>query len=392
MKIFFIVLCCLTLSNCRSSSSSDKYPEIVTYPFCSTISSLSDIIQSIEVIPLTKQNDFILGFMPRILHRDSCFYIGDPGHSKLIYRFRQDGHFLNTIGAFGKGPGEYLSLSDFYVDETTDDIYTLSYPDLRLYRFDKEGNFKGMKTQKYNPGSFLLKNDTFWVYGGNNNGYMPEQLIRCDTNLNIIDKLCPLDTKTIHISLGPVFSQWKDQAFLIMGFDPQVYRLGQDTLLPLIRFDFGKCNISASYWESKDPLQAVMDLQNKGFCNLNNFMVNDEYFISEQNEQRGSNHMQTWYVCAVKHRISGKWDWIRKEISGGGLVVDDQKNEPSEVQPEWYMGKIHGFTKDGRLMILPDGMSLESMPAADKALISNPQALNPIDPETTTVLFLCTLK
>ncbi len=382
----------MALSNCRFSSSSDKCPESVAYPFCSTLSSLSDIIQSIEVIPLTQRNDFILGFMPRILHRDSCFYIGDPAHSKLIYRFHEDGHFLNTIGALGKGPGEYLSLSDFYVEETTDDLYTISYPDLRLYRFDKKGNFKGMKTQEYNAGSFLLKNNTFWVYGGNNNGYMPEQLIRCDTNLNIIDKFYPLDTKTIHISLSSVFSQWKDQAFLIMGFDPQVYQIGQDSLFPLIRFDFGDCNIPASYWESTDPLQAIMDLQNKGFCSINNFMVNDEYFISEQNEQRGSNHMQTWYICSVKHRKSGKWDWIRKEISEGGLVVDNQKNEPSEFQPEWYMGKIQGFTKDGRLMILPDGMSLESMPEADKALISNPEALSNIDPETATVLFLCTLK
>lgn len=392
MKIFLSILYCLLFISCQSHQANQTSVEIVKYPFHSTISSLSELIESIEAIPLDTNSNFVLGFMPHTLHRDSSYYIGDMIHSKIIYRFSENGHFLNTIGVCGKGPGEYLNLNDFYVDDTTNDVYTISSPDLRLYHFDKEGHFKGMKAQVYNPGSFIKNKNAFWVYGGNNNGYMPEQIIQLDSNFNITRKIFPLDTKAIHVSLGPVFSQWKDQIYLVMGLDPQIYQMGQDSLFPVIRFDFGHSNIPASYWETKNPMQAVMDLQNNGFCNINNFLVNDKYIICEQNEQRGSNNRQVWYVCSIKHRESKKWDWVRKEIREGGMAVNSQETGTTDSKPEWYMKKIQGFAKDGRLMVLADGTALESMSTEEKALISNPQVLANIDPETTTVLFLCTLK
>ena len=393
MKNFLFLISHLLLFSCASPVQSNQgSPEIVKYPFSSTVSSLNEFIREIEVIPLKVKDDCIFGPFLHTLQRDSSFYIGDMTNTKKIYRFNRDGHLLNTIGAPGKGPGEHLGLSDFYVDDQTNDVYLSSYPDLRLYHFSKEGHFKGMKTQKYSSQSFIKKDAAFWVYGGNNNGYMPERIVRLDTNLNLLHKYYPLETKTIHISLGPVFSQWKDQVYVVMGFDPQIYQIHRDSLLPILQFDFGNCHVPDSYWQADDPMQAFAELQQKGFCNINNFMVNDHYLISEQNEQSGSNRLQVWYVCAIKQLDSGKWFWIRKKVPENGMMIDNQKPSPSSSQPEWYMGKIQGFAKDGRLMILADGLTLDYMQAKDKALIRNPETLEQIDPESDSFLFLCTLK
>lgn len=392
MKKFLFLFFCICLFNCRTTlKNQSNLSETVKYEK-STLGSLRELMQSIEVIRLDHQNSIALGQFVHVLHRDSSFYIGDLAGSKLIYRFKENGQFTDSIGKQGKGPGEYLDLRDFYVDDSTNDIFILSHPDICLYHFDKAGKFLNRKTAPYRAESFTKCQNHFWIYMGFNNGHSPKRVAQFDTALIMTHSYLPLSTQTIPVILGPSFVEWKKQSFLFMPFDPNIYQIQGDSIVPIVHFDYENKSIPKNYWQSTDPMQAILDLQNKGFCNIHTLLINDRYILVEHIEQIGSENMQSHYLCSIKNRETGKWNWIRQDASNLGLIVNEQAKPTPQNQPTWYINKVKGFSKDGRLMLLLNGFELDALTQDDYALIRNPEQLENINPEMDVFLFLCTLK
>lgn len=136
-KMISVFLVTFLLFSC-STTEKQKLPEIVKYNGA-TISSVREFIQSIEAVKLDHQDNIIIGSWNVIRQQDSCYYIGDLQGTGLIYRFNRKGHFLDSIGKVGRAPGEYLYLNDFYISDTANQIYVKSFPDFRLYLYDKQG-------------------------------------------------------------------------------------------------------------------------------------------------------------------------------------------------------------------------------------------------------------
>lgn len=388
MKKYWFLLAGVCLLSCQTPQQ-QMLPETVRYEK-NTLHSLCDLFQSIEVIRLDHQNQITLGEFVHILQRDSSFYIGDLSGTKLIYRFNQKGQFLDSIGKIGRGPGEYIRLKDFFVDDSTNDTFILSYPEIRLSHYDKSGRFLDLKTAPYGAQSFTKIQDRYWVYTGINNGYLPEQIVQLDTALHLIHSSMPLRTKAINVSLGS-FLQWKDQNFLTMAFNPNLYQIQGDSLSPLIHFDYKEKAIPDSYWKTTDPFESVMNLQNNGFCTINAAWVNDRYYLVEHLEQIGSQNVQCHYLYSIKDRKTGKWDWIRQEIPNRPQGETNQAVPSKNLPPYWYITKIKGFTQDGRLMVMMNGADLDLLTKQDRALLSNPEQLKNTDPEMDVFLFLCSL-
>lgn len=63
------------------------------------------------------------------------------GATKQLNIFDVNGKYLRTIGAIGKGPGEYVSPTDFLVDDSTN-FYILDPAQMLILRYDFEGNYQ----------------------------------------------------------------------------------------------------------------------------------------------------------------------------------------------------------------------------------------------------------
>ena len=378
-RLFFLVSLFFLIS-CHSQEQQTDPLETVVFEQA-TISSLREYFKAIEVVRLDHQGEIVVGIIAKILQRDSTFYIGDRMGSKQIYRFGKDGRYLSTIGKIGRGPEEYEFLNDFYPCNDRDEIYIQSAPDISLYCYDKSGQYKSKKQIRGQALSFTLMDDRCWVYCGHNNGYQPEQLMLTDTNLQVLHKYLPLETKIFPMAMEQAFFQEQEHTYLLLPFNETVYEVTYDTLMPVMRFDFGEWNVPASFWSGKS-IEALDNLSKKGFIYINSIMENKDYILVDIHGQRGGAGaaIEGTYYCGIKNKKTGHWDWVKQNYEGEGTNCD------------WLAMKSKCFTQDGRLMIFVFGHELDQLTEADRQLLSNPEALNDVDPEMDMFIMLCTLK
>lgn len=71
---------------------------------------------------------------------DNSIYILDTRGQKKVLKFNMDGHYINSYGSLGKGPGEYLMLDDFDIDENGQ-IFIYSRNTQKLYIYNQSGKF-----------------------------------------------------------------------------------------------------------------------------------------------------------------------------------------------------------------------------------------------------------
>ena len=382
LPVFFVTF---LLFSC-STTEKQSLPEVVRYDGA-TISSVREFVQSIEVVKLDHQDSITIGGWNTIQQQDSSFYIGDRQGIGQIYRFNRQGHFLNSIGKTGRAPGEYQNLTDFYISDTANQIYIQSSPDFRLYLYNKQGDFIQQRHNPINAKSLTKKGDNFWWYAGHDNTQQVERVLYADSSLNMIRKFLPLETKIISVTGDPAFTSWKDNRYLIITMDPFIYKIDGDSLQSIVHFDFGKHNITDSFWKSENWMEAFTRLNNNGFFSFRNFFINDDYSITAFTFQMGDTELQSSFVYAIKNLKTNRWDWVCHKVNS----PHDQMPNLKESGLDCF-SRMKGFTQDGKLMLFLYAHELELLKAEDKALIQNPELLENTDPEMDMFILLCTMK
>lgn len=118
---------------------------------------LSNAVAKIDIVPLEVTDQSILGGINQVAVTSHDIWVS---HYKkaFVYRFSREGKFLNKVGKIGQGPGEYNRLSQFFVNETQNEVYAVSIVNgINIYDF--EGNFKRKLTK-------LTLDDLFAAYDG----------------------------------------------------------------------------------------------------------------------------------------------------------------------------------------------------------------------------------
>lgn len=118
-------------------------------------------------------------------------------------------------------------------------------------------------------------------------------------------------------------------------------------------------------------------------------MQNDDYILTEHTQQDA---LENYYICGVKERHRGKWNWSRQRVDEKGMIAAGPDSGKEADYPDWYARKLKGFTQDGKLMVFLLGYELVYLTPNDKQLIKNPELLENADPEMDMFIFLCTLK
>lgn len=111
-----IPVCCSRNKDQRDKQSLAVLPD----SFKQRDLSLSEIATDIEIIPVS--NDVPLPGIHSVTWHDSVFYIGYLSQGK-IYRFTQNGKYVDMLDKQGRGDGEYQYIVDFFVDKSTGNIY-----------------------------------------------------------------------------------------------------------------------------------------------------------------------------------------------------------------------------------------------------------------------------
>ena len=149
-KVVFIIITFFCIVACSSNKGQDN---LITIPIDPTSSQSVDWEQlfdtaSMQVIPLETTDQSLLAWVDRVIITDTLYSFSSDNS---IYTFNQNGKFLFKIAHQGRGPGEYLVLDDFYIDEDNH-YYILDNNSFKIIEYSPKGEF----VDEINTGLFGL--------------------------------------------------------------------------------------------------------------------------------------------------------------------------------------------------------------------------------------------
>jgi len=103
---------------------------------------LSSIATDIEYIPLETTPECLLGDPDNLTVTITDRHIAiNSGGLKL---FDREGHFLRAIGSRGRGPLEYVSSSEYVIDEQKQQVHILDVETKRVLTYGLDGSYSGV--------------------------------------------------------------------------------------------------------------------------------------------------------------------------------------------------------------------------------------------------------
>lgn len=146
-NILVVITILVLISSCKTKSTSEIQRNtdspIIELKDVERIFKLTDIvIDSISIIKLS--NDYTIGKCSKILQFKGFFFLSDP-QTKSLLAFNNIGELKFIIDKKGRGPGEFVSITDFSIDPLNNHIYIYDEHLGKLLWYNMKGIFVGEK-------------------------------------------------------------------------------------------------------------------------------------------------------------------------------------------------------------------------------------------------------
>jgi hypothetical protein len=98
------------------------------------------MFKNVKAIILETGDNFLIGRVTELQVFDGKIYILDEHVAKALFVFDLNGKFIRKIGNIGKGPGEYIRITDFTIDTENRFIYLLDRGN-RVHKYELNGRY-----------------------------------------------------------------------------------------------------------------------------------------------------------------------------------------------------------------------------------------------------------
>lgn len=175
-RLTLLLILILTLLVNASAISESKLPKIEIDPLSHPLGKmmLSDLVKSIEYIPLETKRNCLIGKID-FFDVSKDYIVIYCSKSVAVLLFRRDGRFIRQLGRKGQGRGEYLqySVSGVFISEDQKQIIIKSdYPN-QLLIYDLNGRLVRVQKSDGMGGILRLFQNKFLVTYPNSRGEKP---------------------------------------------------------------------------------------------------------------------------------------------------------------------------------------------------------------------------
>lgn len=249
-----IMVSAATLFVACNQKGTDSEPVLVAplNPTAPLNVDISEIVDSITYIPLETNDDCLMGDVYEAVLKGGYVFVQD---SKHIYTFDGQGNFIAQIGRVGNGPGEYVNIDAFYVDDISETVGVVCGYKESILCYDFHGKY--LRTLK------MSKSDSRQI---NNISVLPDgrmvahYYIPCDAFPNkvlyklftVVDDAIVADPLTVptdlmvgnydglHPYIYYSMAQCQGKLYALSPVSLDIYCLGDDNFVPEFRVDMGK--------------------------------------------------------------------------------------------------------------------------------------------------------
>ena len=106
-----------------------------------TVMSLSDLVESYEVIKLENRDEALVKTYPFGIFVTDNYILLNPDAISPIKLFTRKGQYVADIGGIGQGPGEYKTIHSCMIDEKQKRIYLGAGRANKILTYDLKGNY-----------------------------------------------------------------------------------------------------------------------------------------------------------------------------------------------------------------------------------------------------------
>lgn len=206
---------------------------------------MSTFFDEVEYIPL-ETNGIPLGRGRYKIFGEKIYYHEYLGNER-VSAFGLDGKVRGMLDKNGRGPGEFLEASDFFVDEHSGIIELLDNRIGKIHYYDSLGVFIESKEFRFGPSSIFKKRDKHFSWLVNASEIRKDScLIILDEKLKPITKFFPASEMLENVAIGDFsnFHEYNDDLFLSFSLNDTVYKItDSDEITPEFVLDFGKHKI-----------------------------------------------------------------------------------------------------------------------------------------------------
>ena len=350
MRYFYVILILFTFS------CSPKKSEIITNESCINRKDYTSIIipehyenklqfdsifSFIEAIPLETNSHCLISSASKVYVSDSLIYILNSRNN--LYVFSNSGKFIQEISRRGKGPGEFLELRDFAVDNTGK-IYILDF--LKILEFSKEGKFlTKYKLENYandmircNPLHFALAGvDNFYIWGGSSNIISNRDknlflLYKIDKKGKIKERYFPIMHKTV--GNPNQFSKFSNHYNLMPWYgNNMIYKVADEEISTKYYIDFGK-------YTMKEPVPEEFNNLSKFKFEMDRKYANSIWKIAETDNWlyfmfAFQGYMKNVYYSKITNKsfVSVPFPRAKNKIMPWMIDASDGENFYSLIEP-----------------------------------------------------------
>ena len=121
----------------------------------------SSFIRNYKIIPLETNENCLLSSIDKIKKVNEKLFVLDRVNN-AIFIFRESGEYLQSLFKVGNGPGEYVQIMDFDVED--DCLYVLDFPRQAILKYNEDLSYEGMVQYSTMASQFLISGEKIFLY------------------------------------------------------------------------------------------------------------------------------------------------------------------------------------------------------------------------------------
>lgn len=238
--------------------------------------NISSFTTEVETVGLESREDCLVGMIRDMEIGNSRIYISDLVTRSILVFDRFDGTFLSRLHKQGRGPGEYLEITDFCVDDAAGTIEIFDGSAGHLLTYDSN-SFEFLESEDVPllaSGGFLKKDGIYYFDTHRMSNHIGEER----TNSGIVSY--NPDTKEFKALFDDIRPEGENRLFSINGFwrspgnrlyysqnwNDMVYEIKDNRAVPVLRVDPGRKGVPESIRKgSYEQQEKFIDSGSEGY-------------------------------------------------------------------------------------------------------------------------------
>lgn len=264
-KIFNVFFFIAFLISCNEGkSTTDVGIETINVNGVLNQCQIEDIIESVKIIPLETSDLSLISQIRKIESNNNKWYISEFNDAPIKV-YSENGDYITNVGKKGQGPGEFIQITDFCVNNDTVNIFAWS-GNRKWIRMLSDNTFV-YETDMNFPFNecLMMNNDKYLLHVGNSivSNEMSNYLYCIDNSFKLLDrrfiKESPSDLPYAFYQKH-FASDFSDEILYRRDYNDTLFCINQKMdIIPKYKLDFGKV------WYSQNFLK---DYRNKNFMEI----------------------------------------------------------------------------------------------------------------------------